>query len=87
MQEKNGVSPGQAVEKLSFYQVISIIEKITDTGNTTYTYNANKLASASGEKIFNFSYDNDGNTTSENNKQYIYNYNQRLTRVTVSRPI
>ena len=54
----------------------------TNTGNTTYAYNANKLASASGEKIFNFSYDNDGNTTAENNKQYIYNQNQRLTRVT-----
>jgi RHS repeat-associated protein len=56
----------------------------TDTGNTTYTYtlNTNKLASAMGEKTFNFSYDNNGNTTIENNKQYIYDFNQRLTRVT-----
>ena len=56
----------------------------TDTGNTTYNYtaNTNKLSSATGEKAFNFSYDNDGNTTHENSRQSIYNYNQRLTRVT-----
>jgi RHS repeat-associated protein len=54
----------------------------TNTGNTSYTYNANKLVSASGEKALSFSYDNDGNTTAENNKQYIYNQNQRLTQVT-----
>jgi RHS repeat-associated protein len=52
----------------------------TSTGNTSYTYtaNTNKLASASGEKAFSFSYDNNGNTTTENNKLYIYSQNQRL---------
>ena len=58
----------------------------TSTGSTVYTYttNTNKLSLASGEKMFNFSYDNNGNTTAENNKQYIYNQNQRLTQVTDS---
>jgi RHS repeat-associated protein len=52
----------------------------TDTGSTAYSYtlNTNRLASASGEKALNFGYDNDGNTTSENSKQFIYNQNQRL---------
>jgi RHS repeat-associated protein len=56
----------------------------TDTGNTTYNYpaNTNRLSSATGEKNLNLSYDNNGNTTLENNRQYIYNYNQRLIRVT-----
>jgi RHS repeat-associated protein len=44
----------------------------------SYTANTNKLASAIGEKTLNFSYDNDGNTTLENARQYIYNQNQRL---------
>ena len=35
-----------------------------------------------GQKGFNFSYDSDGNTTTENTKQYIYNQNQRLIKVT-----
>jgi hypothetical protein len=35
-----------------------------------------------GEKNLSFSYDNNGNTTAENTKQYIYNQNQRLTQVT-----
>ncbi len=56
----------------------------TNTGNTTYTYttNTNKLASVFGEKNLSFSYDNNGNTTGENNRQFIYNQNQRLTQVT-----
>jgi RHS repeat-associated protein len=40
------------------------------------------LASATGEKALNFGYDNDGNTTAENSKQFIYNQNQRLKQVT-----
>ncbi|MBI4847936.1 MAG: RHS domain-containing protein [Nitrospirae bacterium] len=54
----------------------------TGTGNTTYSYTANKLTAAAGEKVLNFNYDNNGNTTAENNKQYSYNQNQRLTQVT-----
>ncbi len=50
----------------------------TDTGLTNYSYNANKLTSSTGEKSFMFSYDFNGNTTDENNRQYIYNQNQRL---------
>jgi RHS repeat-associated protein len=52
----------------------------TDTGNTAYSYmaNTNKLASATGEESLNFDYDNDGNTTAENSRQYVYNQNQRL---------
>jgi len=54
----------------------------TDTGNTMYSYtaNSNKLSSASGEKNLAFSYDNDGNTTAENSRQYIYDQNQRLIK-------
>jgi len=40
------------------------------------------LASATGEKTFSFGYDNSGNTTAENARQYNYNQNQRLTQVT-----
>jgi len=56
----------------------------TDSGSTTYNYvlNTNKLDSSAGEKSFTFNYDNNGNTTTENSRQYIYNQNQRLTRVT-----
>jgi uncharacterized protein RhaS with RHS repeats len=36
------------------------------------------LASATGEKTLSFNYDSDGNTTSENSKQFVYNQNQRL---------
>jgi RHS repeat-associated protein len=52
----------------------------TDTGSTAYSYtaNTNKLNSTTGEKTLNFGYDNDGNTTSENSRQYVYNQNQRL---------
>ncbi|MBI5051043.1 MAG: RHS domain-containing protein, partial [Nitrospirae bacterium] len=54
----------------------------TNTGNTTYNYTANKLISSTGVKPFTFSYDNNGNTISENTRQYIYNQNQRLIKVT-----
>jgi RHS repeat-associated protein len=51
-------------------------------GITNYTYDANKLISSSGAKAFTFSYDNNGNTISENQRQYIYNQNQRLIKIT-----
>ncbi|MBI5050293.1 MAG: RHS domain-containing protein [Nitrospirae bacterium] len=54
----------------------------TATGLTNYLYNANRLVSGIGEKTFNFTYDNNGNTISDNSRQYIYNQNQRLTQVT-----
>ena len=40
----------------------------------------NKLISSTGAKAFNFNYDANGNTVAENNKQYIYNQNQRLIK-------
>jgi RHS repeat-associated protein len=52
----------------------------TDTGSTSYTYTANQLTSTSGEKVFSFSYDSNGNTIAENTRQYIYNQNQRLIK-------
>jgi RHS repeat-associated protein len=54
----------------------------TGTGATSYSYTANKLTSVSGEKVFSFGYDNNGNATTDNSKRYIYNQNQRLTQVT-----
>jgi RHS repeat-associated protein len=53
-----------------------------DAGVTNYTYDANKLISSTGIKPFTFGYDNNGNTISENQRQYIYNQNQRLIKVT-----
>ncbi|MBM4146703.1 MAG: hypothetical protein FJ240_10620 [Nitrospira sp.] len=49
-------------------------------GTTNYSYDANKLISSTGAKAFTFSYDNNGNTISENQRQYIYNQNQRLIK-------
>ncbi len=50
----------------------------TGTGITNYAYTANRLDSSTGEKVFSFGYDFNGNTTAENARQYIYNQNQRL---------
>lgn len=50
------------------------------SGTTNYSYSANKLISSIGAKAFAFSYDNNGNTVSENQKTYIYNQNQRLIK-------
>ncbi|MCK9420712.1 MAG: RHS domain-containing protein [Nitrospirae bacterium] len=49
-------------------------------GSTVYTYTAgtNKLTGAGG---LNFGYDNNGNTTSQAARTYIYNQNQRLIQV------
>ncbi|MBI4837882.1 MAG: hypothetical protein HY806_01800 [Nitrospirae bacterium] len=56
----------------------------TATGLTNYLYNANRLVSGIGEKTFNFTYDNNGNTISDNSRQYIYNQNQRLIKAVES---
>lgn len=52
----------------------------THLGLTNYAYTSNRLAFTTGEKIFSFTYDLNGNTISENTRQYIYNQNQRLIR-------
>ncbi len=57
-------------------------KETSNLNETNYTYTANKLISSSGEKMFTFSYDATGNTTTENTRQYIYNQNQRLIKVT-----
>ncbi|RJR19142.1 MAG: hypothetical protein C4581_05430 [Nitrospiraceae bacterium] len=63
----------------------------SNSGNTIYRYaaNTNRLVSAEGEKTFTFNYDDNGNTISESGgssptlqQTYVYNHNQRLTRVT-----
>jgi len=51
----------------------------TDYG---YKLNSNQLTNVVGEKNFNFAYDGNGNTITENSRVYIYNQNQRLIRVT-----
>ncbi len=51
---------------------------------TTYTYEANRLKTAVGGKNLALAYDNNGNTAIENLRQYIYNQNQRLVKVTDS---
>ena len=52
----------------------------TGEGVTNYSYSNNKLLSSTGVKPFTFSYDNNGNTISENQRQYVYNQNQRLIK-------
>jgi len=50
---------------------------------TNYSYQPNKLTSFSTSgSTLTFSYDNNGNTITENTRQYIYNQNQRLIKVT-----
>ena len=51
-----------------------------NTAATTYSYTANKLISSTGAKTFDFSYDNNGNTVMENQREFVYNQNQRLIR-------
>lgn len=50
---------------------------------TSYGYKANstQLISVSGEKNYSFGFDVNGNTNTENSRQYIYNQNQRLIKV------
>lgn len=53
-----------------------------NTETTNYSYNADKLISYTSSALTSaFSYDNSGNITAENNRQYIYNQNQRLIKV------
>ena len=49
-------------------------------GATSYSYASNQLISATGAKPFTFSYDKNGNATTDNQKSYIYNQNQRLIK-------
>lgn len=65
------------------YAYDSVGNRTTETSNlgvTNYTYNANRLLSSSGVKAFSFTFDNNGNSTAENQRQYVYNQNQRLIR-------
>ena len=65
------------------YEYDGVGNRLKETHNsdvTNYSYTANKLISSTGAKTFNFFYDNNGNTVAENNKQYIYNQNQRLIK-------
>ncbi len=51
----------------------------TENGNSyTYVPSSNKLSGANG---LSYGFDNDGNTTIEGARQYIYNQNQRLIQV------
>jgi RHS repeat-associated protein len=54
----------------------------TNEGTTSYSYSANKLTSSIGVKNYSFGYDSNGNTITENSRQYTYNQNQRLIKVT-----
>lgn len=47
---------------------------------THYTYSANRLMTATGGKTFTFSYDSNGNAMTEDQRQYVYNQNQRLIK-------
>ncbi len=56
--------------------------EITGTGSSSYSYTNNRLLAVTGEKNYSFAYDQNGNTSQENSKQYIYNQNQQLVKVT-----
>ncbi len=45
-----------------------------------YTYSANRLATVSNGHIDYYQYDNNGNTTNDGQKDFVYNQNQRLIR-------
>jgi len=51
--------------------------------STAYGYkpNTNQLITMTGEKNYAFGFDANGNTTTENNRHYIYDQNQRLIKV------
>ena len=51
-----------------------------NTDTTSYAYTANKLISSTGSKNFTFAYDNNGNTVVDNQREFVYNQNQRLIR-------
>jgi len=52
-----------------------------NTNETTYAYTTNRLNSTTGTKVYAFGYDMNGNTITENARQYVYNQNQRLIKV------
>lgn len=67
------------------YVYDSVGNRTTETsgqGVTDYTYSANRLLTGSGAKTFGFAYDDNGNAVADNQRQYIYNQNQRLIRAT-----
>ncbi len=45
-----------------------------------YTYSANRLATVSNGHIDYYQYDNNGNTTNDGQKDFVYNQNQRLIK-------
>ena len=54
------------------YNYDPVGNRTTETSNsgvTNYNYTANKLIASTGAKSFAFGYDNNGNTTVENNRQ------------------
>ncbi len=55
----------------------------TGTGTNIYSYygGTNKLQSITGSLSKNFSFDSNGNTYTENGREFVYNQNQRLIRV------
>jgi RHS repeat-associated protein len=65
----------------SYDPVGNRIVEDTDSGTTNYSYSGNRLISTTGAKNFVFDYDENGNTISENLRQYNYNQNKRLTSV------
>mgnify|MGYP001583591971 FL=1 len=52
----------------------------TNGKTTTYTYDANRLTSVSNGGVNNYQYDNNGNTISDGQKEFVYNQNQRLIK-------
>ncbi|MBI5380235.1 MAG: RHS repeat protein [Nitrospirae bacterium] len=57
--------------------------RLTETQNgqtSSYTYTANKLMSISGPKAASFQFDANGNTMTENARQFTYDSNSRLIK-------
>ena len=54
----------------------------TNGAQYKYSYNANRLETVSNGHIDRYQYDNNGNTTSDGQKDFVYNQNQRLIRAT-----
>ncbi len=57
--------------------------RLTQTNgmNNKYSYEANRLMTASNGHINYYQYDKNGNTTSDGQRDFVYNQNQRLIRV------
>jgi RHS repeat-associated protein len=67
------------------YDSVGNRQSQTDTSGTaifTYYTGTNRLESLSGAKTSSFTYDADGNTETEDSRQFIYNENNRLVQVT-----